>query len=171
MDGGRRIDIVTDNLPRVDIHPTGIKLFVRRCIVTGLRSISVGPLLLLSLATLSCGGGRQLQSVKINPPAATSQVQFTATGTFSKPPSPVTLTNKDVTWCVGELTSAPNATPTACVGNVSPFAAVDQNGMAQCNATTHGSGYILAGAGPLVSMNPDGGSQFKVSGYATLTCP
>jgi hypothetical protein len=139
--------------------------------VTGLRSISVGPLLLLSLATLSCGSGRQLQSVKIDPPAATSQAQFTATGTFSKPPSPVTLTSKDVTWCVGELTSAPNATPTACVGNVAPFATVDQNGMAQCNAVTHGSGYILAGASQMFSMNPDAGSQFKVSGYATLTCP
>ena len=139
--------------------------------MTGLRSISVGPLLLLSLAALSCGSSRQLQSVKIDPPAATSQAQFTATGTFSKPPSPVTLTSKDVTWCVGELTNVPNATATACVGNVAPFATVDQNGMAQCNATTHGSGYILAGAAQMISMNPDEGSTFKVSGYATLTCP
>ncbi|HKV80150.1 MAG TPA: hypothetical protein VJP02_18525 [Candidatus Sulfotelmatobacter sp.] len=140
--------------------------------MTGLRLISVGSLLLVSLATLSCGSGRQLQSVKIDPPAATSQAQLTAIGTFSRPPSPVTLTSKDVTWCVGELTSAPNATPTACVGNVAPFATVDQNGMAQCNTTTHGrAGYILAGASQMMSMNPDEGSQFKVSGYATLTCP
>ena len=139
--------------------------------MTGLRSISVGPLFLLSLVTLGCGSGRQLQTVKIAPAAATSQAQFTATGTFSKPPSPVTLTSKDVTWCVGVLTNALNATPNACVGNVAPFATVDQNGMAQCNAATHGSGYILAGASQMFSMNPDGGSQFKVSGYATLSCP
>jgi len=139
--------------------------------VTGLRSLSVGPLVLLSVATLSCGSGRQLQSVKINPPAATSQAQFTAAGTFSQPPSPVTLTSKDVTWCVGELTNAPNADPTACVGFVAPFATVDQNGLAQCNPTQHGTGYIVAGASQLFSTNPDGGSQFKVSGSATLTCP
>jgi hypothetical protein len=145
--------------------------FVRRCIVTGLRSRSVGPLLLVSLAALSCGGGRQLQSVKLDPPAANSQAQFTATGTFSKPPSPVTLTSKDVKWCAGELTSVPNADPTTCVGNVNPFATVDQNGFAQCSPTAHGTGYIVAGANQVLSMNPDGGSQFKVSGSATLTCP
>lgn len=139
--------------------------------MTGVRLISVGPLLLLSLTALSCGGGRELQSVKINPATATGQAQFAATGTFSKPPSPVTLTSNDVKWCVGELTSAPNATPAACVGNVAPFATVDQNGLAQCSPTAHGTGYIVAGANEVLSMNPDGGSQFKVSGAATLTCP
>src|SRR5580765_3876919 len=142
--------------------------FVRRCTVTGLRSRSVGPLLLLSLAALSCGSSRQLQSVKINPATASGQAQFAAMGTFSKPPSPVTLTGKDVKWCVGELTSAPNATPNTCIGNVAPFATVDQNGSAQCSPTSHGTtGYILAGADEVFSMNPDGGSQFKVSGAAT----
>jgi len=139
--------------------------------VIGHRSISVKPLLILSLTALSCGSGRHLQTVKIDPAAATGQAQFQATGTFSKPPSPVTLTNKDVTWCVGELTSAANATANVCVGNVAPFATVDQNGMAQCNATSHGTGYIVAGAEPVFSMNPDGGSQFTVAGSATLTCP
>jgi len=138
--------------------------------VTGLRSISAGPLLLLSLAALSCGSSRQLQSVKIDPPSATSQAQFTATGTFSKPPSPVTLTSKDVTWCVGELTSVANPTAGTCVGNIAPFATVDQTGLAHCSPTTQGAGYILAGT-PIPSMNPDGGTQLKVFGSATLSCP
>jgi len=142
--------------------------------VSGFRWRSGGPLLLLSLATLSCGGSRHLQSVTVQPSVATAQngqFQFTATGKFSAPPSPATLTSKDVTWCTGELTTAPNASPNSCVGNIAPFATVDQNGLATCGVASHGSGYILAGAQQVVSMNPDGGSQFKVSGYATLTCP
>jgi hypothetical protein len=43
--------------------------------------------------------------------------------------------------------------------------------LAQCNAMSHGAGYIVAGAAPVFSMNPDGGSQFTVAGSATLTCP
>ncbi len=145
--------------------------------MAGFGSRSVGPLLVLSLATVSCGSGRHLQSVALQPPVATAQngqMQFTATGTFSKPPSPINLTGKDVTWCVGELTSAPNASPNSCVGNINSFASVDQNGLATCSSTLHGTGYILAGSqsgNSSMITNPDGGSQFKVSGYATLTCP
>src|SRR5438309_5242119 len=91
-------------------------------------SVAVGPLLLLSLATLSCGSGRQLQSVKLDPPAANSQAQFTATGTFSKPPSPVTLTSKDILWCMGSMGSSDGQ----CVGNANPGGTVDQNGVAHC---------------------------------------
>ena len=142
--------------------------------MSGFRLGSVGLLLIFSLMALSCGGGRHLQSVTLQPAVATAQngqQQFTATGKFSRPPSPVTLTSKDVIWCVGELTNAPNASPNACVGNIALFATVDQNGLATCSPTFHRTGYILAGAGQVSSMNPDTGSQFKVFGYATLTCP
>ena len=133
----------------------------------------VGFLLILTLMALSCAGGRHLQSVTLQPTVVTAQngqQQFTATGKFSRPPSPVTLTSKDVMWCAGELTNAPKATPNACVGNIASFATVDQNGLATCSPSLHGTGYILAGAGQ-ISMNPDAGTQFKVFGYATLTCP
>ena len=140
--------------------------------MTACRSRYIGPLLVLSLAALSCGGNRHLESVTLQPNVATAQngqMQFTATGQFSQPPSPVTLTSKDVSWCPGEVTAAPNANPNSCVGNVAPFATVDQNGLVTCNAV-HQTGYILAGTGQ-TTMNPDAGSQFKVFGYATLTCP
>lgn len=142
--------------------------------MSGFRLRSVGLLLILYLMALSCGSGRHLQSVTLQPSVATAQngqAQFSATGKFSAPPSPVTLTSKDVTWCTGELASTPNASPSGCVGLVIPFATVDQNGLATCNPNLHGSGYILAGAQPIAAMNPDEGSQFKVFGYATLTCP
>ncbi|HVN18336.1 MAG TPA: hypothetical protein VMU05_06170 [Dongiaceae bacterium] len=137
------------------------------------RPRSVGALLLLSSIALSCGGSRHLQSVAVQPATATAQngqFQFMATGTFSEPPSPATLTSKDVTWCVGTLAS-PEASPNGCIGNAVPFATVDQNGLAKCSSTLHGTGYILAGSDAVGLMNPDGGTQFKVFGYATLTCP
>lgn len=146
--------------------------------MTGFRSRSVGPLLLVVAAAVSCGGGnRQLQTVSLQPAQADAknfprgQVQFTATGTFSHPPSPVPLTSKDVTWCVGELTNVANPTAGVCVGNIATVATVDQNGLAQCTgAPFPGTEYILAGT-PLPSMNPDGPTQLKVFGAATLTCP
>jgi len=147
---------------------------VRRCIVPGFRPRSVGALFLFSMAALGCGGGRHLESVTLQPSIATAQsgqFQFTATGTFSAPPSPASLTSRDVSWCVGEVSSAPGASPNSCVGFVIPFATVDQNGLATCNPNLHATGYILAGAHPIASTIPDEGSQFKVSGYATLTCP
>jgi hypothetical protein len=142
--------------------------------VTGLLPRSVGALLLLFIAALSCGGGRHLKTVTLQPSVATAQngqFQFTAAGTFNEPPSPASLTSKDVTWCTGAETSAPSANPNSCIGFVIPFATVDQNGLATCNPHVHGAGYILAGAHPIASKIPDEGSQFKVSGYATLTCP
>jgi len=133
--------------------------------VTGLRSLTVGPLLLLSLAAASCGSGRQLQSVKLNPPTATSQAQFTATGTFSKPPSPAQLTSKDILWCMGSSDGQ-------CVGNANPGGTVDQNGAAQCLPLFTGTAVVLAGT-PIKQSNPmpDTGPTLKVFGSAQLTCP
>ena len=135
------------------------------------------PLFLGLLATLSCGNSdRKLESVTLDPPAADAknspngQVQFLATGTFSQPPSPAPLTSKDVAWCVGEVTSAMNPTAGMCVGNVVPFATVDQNGLAKCSPSSQGTVYILAGT-PGAMVMPDEGSQLKVFGSAQLTCP
>ena len=146
--------------------------------MTGFPSLKVLPLLLLALlASLSCGSGnRKLQSVTLDPPAADArdfpngQVQFSATGTFSQPPSPALLTSNDVSWCVGPQTNVMNPTAGVCVGNVVPFATVDQNGLARCNASSQGTVYILAGT-PMVSVMPDQGSLLKVFGSAQLTCP
>ena len=124
---------------------------------------------IIALGIVGCGSSRQLQSVKLNPALADArnfpngQVPFTATGAFSKPPSPVQLTSKDVTWCTGSNSGM-------CVGNINPGATVDQNGLAQCVPGFTGKATILAGTGSS-SMNPDGGSQLKIFGAAHLTCP
>jgi hypothetical protein len=129
--------------------------------------------LLLALTTLGvvgCGSSRQLQSVTISPASADAQnfsagqVSFTATGTFSKNPSPQKLTSKDVTWCAESSTGM-------CVGNINPGITVDPNGLAQCLPGFTGTVTILAGAESSSMMNPDGGSQLKIFGGADLTCP
>lgn len=131
----------------------------------------VGPLVMCAAFVASgCGSSRQLQSVTLTPASADAQsfsggqVRFAASGTFSKPPSPVQLTGKDVQWCVGTSTGA-------CVGNIDPGASVDQNGLAQCNAGFVGTANILAGNVASMPMNPDGGAQLKTFGAAKLTCP
>jgi hypothetical protein len=126
--------------------------------------------LLFLLAIAGCGSNRQLQSVSLNPASADARnfpnghVPFIATGTFSKPPSPVNLTSKNVFWCVGSSNGA-------CVGNANPGANLDQNGAAQCNPGFAGTATILAGTQSSVMVNPDQGPQLKVFGTAQLTCP
>jgi hypothetical protein len=137
------------------------------------RSLSfwAWPLVLLSvLSSSGCGSSRQLRSVALTPATADAQsfpngqVPFAANGTFSKPPSPTPLTNKDVVWCVGSSSGA-------CVGNINPGATVDQNGVAKCSPTFAGTATILAGTEPSQGVLPDGGSQLKIFGSAQLTCP
>ena len=125
---------------------------------------------LSALVLSGCGSGPQLRSVSLSPPAADAQsfpggkVPFVATGIFNNSPTPVTLTSKDVMWCIG-------ASDGNCVGNINPGATVDQTGMAQCNSGFVGTATILAGKPSSVMGMPDTGSQLKVFGAAQLTCP
>ena len=125
-------------------------------------------LVLVSLCGLAvgCGDSRKLQSVAILPTVATSQAQFMATGTFSKPPSPMQLGGADITWCAGSSNGV-------CAGFINPGATVDANGNAQCEATFHGTVTVLAGS-PVKSNTPpipDGGIVLQPFGTAQLTCP
>ena len=126
---------------------------------------------LLTAAMMSaCGSGRHLQSVSLSPASADAQnfpngqVQFTATGTFSQPPSPAQLTSKDVLWCAGSDNGI-------CVGNANPGATVDQNGLAQCLPMFSGTATILAGKPSSMMGNPDSGPTLTIFGVAQLTCP
>ncbi len=135
------------------------------------RFAFAGPLLLLvAVVNSGCGSSRHLQSVTLTPPTADAQnfangqVPFAATGTFTKPPSPVNLTSKDVLWCVGSSDGG-------CVGNANPGATVDQTGVAHCNPGFTGTATVLAGTPSMVMVNPDSGPLLKVFGSAQLTCP
>lgn len=141
------------------------------------RTLAFSILLLGFVAVVlsfGCGSGRQLQSVSLSPSSADAQnspngqVQFTATGTFSRPPSPVQLTNKDIVWCLGGV----GDTSGGCVGLVNPGGFVNQNGLAQCDPMFTGTATVLAGVAiPQSNPIPDHGSQLKIFGLAKLTCP
>jgi len=99
---------------------------------------------------------------------ANGQVQFTATGTFSQPPSPVQLTSNDITWCMAGIGDPSGQ----CVGNANPGGTVSQNGLAQCNPLFTGTATVLAGVAiPVSHPVADSGPQLKVFGSARLTCP
>jgi hypothetical protein len=127
-------------------------------------------LVLVTILSVSCGSSRTLRSVAVLPAAADArnfpngQVPFAAGGIFSQPPSPVTLTSKDVTWCIGDSSGG-------CVGNINPGATVTADGIAQCAGTFTGTVTILAGQGIIGTASPDGPYHLKVYGSAQLTCP
>lgn len=142
----------------------------------GVRMPKSGSLLMFLLlvgvaALLSCGSGmsntRLLQSIMVMPAAADAQtfpggmVQFTATGSFSMPPTPARVMN--ATWCISDANG--------CMANAG--AMVDANGMAQCNPGFMGMVMVKAtasnGAGSQVMMM--GPTGVMVSGTAQLTCP
>ena len=111
-------------------------------------------LIVLQLWMASCGNDRrELISISVSPATANGAdfplggVQFTATGTFNKPP--ITVTPLSATWSI---------TP---VG----VATIETNdGFAQCAST--GTATITAA----VSVS-SGIAQTAVFGSATLTCP
>jgi hypothetical protein len=135
------------------------------------KFLFTGPFLLAAaLATSSCGDGRQLQSVTLVPASAdakdypNSQIPMTATGAYSKPPSPVLLTSNDIVWCIGTSDGT-------CNGNIASPVIVDINGVAQCSVGQTGTATVLAGKPSSKAVKPDSPSQLKVFGAAQVTCP
>lgn len=130
--------------------------------------IGASFLLLVAMTFLACGSNRKLESVTLSPASADAknspngQVPFTATGMYSKPPSPVPLTSNNVFWCVGSMGT--------CAGNVNAGASVTQDGVAQCNQNFAGTVTVLAGTSQ-PTMNPDQGPKLIIFGSAQLTCP
>jgi len=130
-----------------------------------------GPFLLAAaLATSGCGSDRQLQSVTLVPASADAkdypngQIPMTATGAYSKPPSPVLLTSNDIVWCIGTSDGT-------CNGNIASPVTVDVNGIVQCSGAQTGTAIVLAGKPSSTAVKPDGPSQLKVFGAAQVTCP
>lgn len=119
-----------------------------------------GPVVVLA-AALGCGtsdSNRVLQSITVTPRSAVAngqQVQFTATGTFSKPPSPAPV--PFVAPYSGSWQSSDLA-----------IASIDQNGMAKCNTAGTTTITAIASSNSCTKM---GCMSVGVAGTATLTCP
>ena len=112
----------------------------------------------VELIASGCGGSpRQLQSVSVSPATADAQsfpggqVQFTAVGTYSQPPSPSNLAQAG--WSLSD-------------GNI---ASISQNGLAQCTAGESGVVSVMASvSGPCSGTNC---TAVQIVGTAKLTCP
>jgi len=124
----------------------------------------------LALETLGCGSSnmnsnRVLQSMAITPANADAQnfpngqVQFTATGTFNKAPSPAQVTFQPPytgTWSLMGASAANIAT-------------ISQAGLAQCIAGAAGTVTVSAVASSNSATGP--AMSTAVTGSTTLTCP
>lgn len=120
----------------------------------------------LLLALVACGGmnssNRALMSMTLAPASADAQnfangqVQFTATGVFSEPPSPATVTFMEPfsgSWMISN----------------SNIATIDQNGMAKCVSGASGVVTVSAIASSNSAQAP--AMSTAVSASAVLTCP
>jgi hypothetical protein len=100
---------------------------------------------------------RLLQSVSVTPATADAhafsngQVQFTAVGTYSQPPSPSPLTQPG--WSLSDPS----------------IATVSQSGLAQCTAGA--SGVVTVRASTPAPCSGTGCTAVLLSGTAQLTCP
>jgi len=136
------------------------------------RGLQHAALFFGALSIFGCGASsRQLVSVTISPSSADAinfpggQVQFVATGTYSRQPLTAQLTSADVTWCVGTSDGH-------CAGFIRTGATVNANGLAQCDSGFSGPLTILAGKPQSQqTLNPDLGVQLRVFGTAQMTCP
>jgi hypothetical protein len=122
----------------------------------------LGALLTITIVLLACGGNnRSLQSVSVSPGSASSQAQFTATGTYNTMPTSIDITGT-TTWCIGSSNGV-------CDGNIAQRAYVIA-GLAQCLSGFSGTVTVLAGQhGP--PPGADQGYQLQPFGAAQLTCP
>jgi hypothetical protein len=131
--------------------------------------LSVWVLAMSSIATIGCGSmnsspNRVLQSMAVTPASADAQtfpqgqVQFTATGTFSKLPSPARVPVPFVSPYSGSwISSDPN------------IASINQSGLAQCVSGASGTVMVKAVASSNSATGP--AMSTAVTGTASLTCP
>lgn len=127
----------------------------------------------LIFQTLGCGtsgsSNRVLQSVAVTPPTANAlsspigQVQFTATGTFSKAPSPAAVTFV-APYSGGWQSSDPSIATLVGTGTGTGTATF------QCLAGASGAVTITATASTNAATGT-GATGTAVSGTASLTCP
>ncbi|MFZ0734050.1 MAG: hypothetical protein WAM79_17140 [Candidatus Sulfotelmatobacter sp.] len=112
----------------------------------------------IGLLADGCGGGnRVIQSVTVTPASADAQnfpdgqVQFTASGNYSQPPSPVTLPQAN--WVLTETS----------------IATLTGNGLAQC--IPGASGVVTVRAGVPGPCSGTGCTAVQIVGTAQLSCP
>jgi hypothetical protein len=134
------------------------------------KSLNVSLALFLAVvlgsAVSGCGTNsmRELQSMTVSPAIADAakspdgKVQFTASGTFSQPPTPAAV---------------PFVAPYSGSWSVSntAIATISQSGVAQCVPGASGTVDVTAIASANSTTVPGEGASIAVTGKAKLTCP
>jgi len=125
------------------------------------KGLLVAALVLAAMSwlTTGCGSGspRRLQSVSVSPARADAmsfpngQVQFTAMGIYSQPPSPSAIPQSG--WLLEQAN----------------IATISQSGIAQCNPGV--SGVVTVKASTAGPCSGTGCTAPLLSGTAQLTCP
>jgi hypothetical protein len=137
--------------------------------MTKYRTLAAIFLVLAALQALGCGGSnsnRVLQSMTVSPATADAQnfangqVQFTATGTFSKPPSPQQVTFQPP-YTGGWAMMA---------SGTQSVATISATGLAQCVPGAVGTATVVATATKNAAMGTQA-TGVAVQATATLTCP
>jgi hypothetical protein len=140
--------------------------------MTKYRIFAAVFLVAVALLALGCGSSgmlnsnRVLESMTISPTIpdaqnfANGQVQFTATGTFSKPPSPQQVTFQPPYSGGWSLLATSGPLP----------ATISQTGLAQCMPGATGTAFVVATASANAAMGT-GATGVAVQATATLTCP
>lgn len=122
-------------------------------------------LVLIALTMLACGSGnRQLQSLSISPATASTQVQFTAMGTFSGSSHPAAV--NALWWANPPWTSPPTTVPSVIT--------LSSSGLAQCNSFAPAGTYMIwavAPVDPRVPLSQVSMTTPQVVATAQLTCP
>lgn len=128
------------------------------------RFLSIFLLLLVAGLTLTCGNGsgRRLQSIAISKTTSGSQIQFTATGTFSA--APTTLTPLPVDWSMGLFAPPPKQFT---------YSLATQPFVVDCNAVGSGPGQVsaVAPSNPSVSGNGTLAWSELLVANSSFTCP
>ena len=124
------------------------------------RFSALAILVAASFLTLSCGTGRQLQSISISQTTSGQQIQFVATGNFSS--APMTVTPLPVQWTNGLMAPPP---PTYT------YTLTTQPYVFNCVADTGVE--LQVGAYAPTNPNPptNGSTKHPVIAYATVQCP
>jgi hypothetical protein len=140
-------------------------LVVRR--VSILLSLSVGLAMLLSCSSSNPNLGRVLFSISVTPATADAkdfpngQVIFTASGSFSLPPSPAPLTFMPP--YAGQFIVANPTNPPATIATV--VTTGNSTVTVQCAAGVSGTVPVTA------SASANNGTDTVITGSAELTCP
>jgi hypothetical protein len=135
--------------------------------------IALAAITLVAAGLLACGNssdpniGRVLLEISVSPATADAsqfsngQVVFTATGTFSLPPSPAPLTF--TAPYAGSFSVANPTNPPATIASV--VATGNSTATVQCASGVSGTVPVVA------SSAANNGTQIVITGIAQLTCP